>query len=425
MIKYETNIKLKKYWEKSTINEEDESDEEFNVIRVYPEISYQTYQGFGGAFTIASVINYNKLSKDKKKEFLNAYFSSEGLDYNWGRICISSNDFAISSYENNNYQYEKSYFIPFIKDVLAIKDLTFLASSWSPPSYMKDNNSLCNGGKLLKEYYEDYANYLIDYLKFYQKEKIKIKYLTMQNEPLASQSWESCVFNIVEQKDFIYNYLLPKLDDAYLFLWDHNKDNLYNVISELYQEHPKIKGVAYHWYTGVHQTNLKLTYEKFPNLWFMSSESCCGFSKYNEIEWVNDAEELLTNLISDLNSGMAIYLDWNLFLDYNGGPNHQKNYCKSPIILSKNEKDFIKSPIYYYFGHISKFMKNGSKINPVSLGDSSLKAVASTLNNLVTIVILNTSNENRNYTLIIKQKQIKDEIKAHSIITYQYNVNIF
>ncbi len=424
MIKYETNIKLKKYWEKSIINEEEESFEEYNVIRVYPNINYQTFKGFGGALTIASAINYNKLSKDKKEEFLKAYYSVDGLNYNWGRISIGSNDFCLNSYENDNYKYEKSYIIPFIKDILNIKPLTFLASPWSPPSYMKDNHNLCNGGKLLKEYYEDYANYLINYLNFFKKEKINIKYLTMQNEPLAKQSWESCVFNIEEQKDFIYHYLLPKLEDTFLFLWDHNKDNLFNVVSNLYQENSKIKGIAYHWYTGIHQTNLKLTYLKFPNLLLLHSEGCCGYSKYNEIEWINDAEQLLVDLINDLNNGMSIYLDWNILLDFQGGPNHQKNYCKSPIILTKNEKDFIKTPIYYYFGHISKFILNEAKINPVSLSDNFLVATASTLNDITTIVILNPTNEKRDYTLIVNQKQIKDIIYPHCIITYQYNVNI-
>ena len=424
MIKYETNIKLKKYWEKSIINEEEESFEEYNVIRVYPNINYQTFKGFGGALTIASAINYNKLSKDKKEEFLKAYYSVDGLNYNWGRISIGSNDFCLNSYENDNYKYEKSYIIPFIKDILNIKPLTFLASPWSPPSYMKDNHNLCNGGKLLKEYYEDYANYLINYLNFFKKEKINIKYLTMQNEPLAKQSWESCVFNIEEQKDFIYHYLLPKLEDTFLFLWDHNKDNLFNVVSNLYQENSKIKGIAYHWYTGIHQTNLKLTYLKFPNLLLLHSEGCCGYSKYNEIEWINDAEQLLVDLINDLNNGMSIYLDWNILLDFQGGPNHQKNYCKSPIILTKNEKDFIKTPIYYYFGHISKFILNEAKINPVSFCDNFLVATASTLNDITTIVILNPTNEKRDYTLIVNQKQIKDIIYPHCIITYQYNVNI-
>ncbi len=418
MIKYETNINEKKYWYKSKVKEKDLNNEEFNIIKVYPDIKGQVFLGFGGALTEASAINYNKLSGLKKKEFIDAYYSSNGLDYSWGRVSIGSNDFCLNSYENDDFSHEKVYIIPFIKDILKVKDLIILASPWSPPSRMKDNNSLCNGGKLLKEYYSDYVDYLLNFIKIFKENGINIRYLTMQNEPMAKQSWESCCFTIDEQKDFIYNYLLPKLDDVSLFLWDHNKEDLYNVVNNLYEENSRIKGVAYHWYTGNHSINLKLIHEKYPNLLLMHSEGCCGFSNYNEKEWVHDAEILLIDLISDLNNGMSIYLDWNLLLDYHGGPNHQNNFCKSPILLSEDEKSFIKTPIYYYFGHISKFIKERDIINPISLYDNSLYGVVATNDLKTSIIILNQIDEDKEINLVIKDKVIKDKIKSHSIITY-------
>ena len=125
------------------------------------------------------------------------------------------------------------------------------------------------------------------------------------------------------------------------------------------------------------------------------------------------------DLISDLNNGMNIYLDWNILLDYQGGPNHQNNFCKSPIILSEDEKSFIKTPIYYYFGHISKFIKEGYIINPISLYDNSLYGVVAT-GKMTSIVILNPTNEDKKINIVINDKVIKDLIKTHSIITYIY-----
>lgn len=418
MLKYETNINEKKYWKKTIIKEKDLNNEEFNIIKVYPDIKRQAFLGFGGALTEASAINYNKLSGLKKKEFITAYYSKDGLDYSWGRVSIGSNDFCLNSYENDDFSHEKVYIIPFIKDILKVKDLILLASPWSPPSRMKDNNSLCNGGKLLKNYYNDYVDYLLNFIKIFKENDINIRYLTMQNEPMAKQSWESCCFTIDEQKDFIYNYLLPKLDNVSLFLWDHNKEDLYNIVNNLYEENERVKGIAYHWYTGNHSTNLKLIHEKYPNLLLMHSEGCCGFSNYNEKEWVHDAEILLIDLISDLNNGMSVYLDWNILLDYQGGPNHQNNFCKSPIILSEDEKSFIKTPIYYYFGHISKFIKEGDIINPISLYDNSLYGVSATSDSKTSIIILNPTDEDKEINLVIKDKVIKDIIKSHSIVTY-------
>ena len=283
---------------------------------------------------------------------------------------------------------------------------------------MKDNKSLKNGGKLLKKYYDDYVNYLLNFIKTFKEKGIDIKYLTMQNEPMARQSWESCCFTLAEQKDFIYNYLLPRLDNVSVFLWDHNKEDLYNLVNELYRQNEKIMGVAYHWYTGIHATNLRLIHEKYPDLLLMHSEGCCCFSVYNEREWVNDAEMLLVDLISDLNNGMNIYLDWNILLDYHGGPNHQNNFCKSPIILSEDEKDFIKTPIYYYFGHISKFIKEGDIINQISLYDNSLYGVVATNDLKTSIIILNSTDVDKEINLVIKDKVVKDTIKAHTIVTY-------
>lgn len=310
--------------------------------------------------------------------------------------------------------------MPVINNILKEKNLTFIASPWSPPKFMKTNKELYNGGKLLKKYYSIYAEYLIKFLEAYRKENININYITMQNEPYACQKWESCKYSLNEQKQFIYENLLKLLrkTDTKLLLWDHNKENLYNNINELYRADEKIAGIAYHWYSGTHLTNLELVAQKYKDSLFIHTEGACYFSNYNEKEWIKDAEMYLIDLINDMNYGMNGYVDWNILLDFNGGPNHKNNFCKSPIILNENSSDFILTPIYYYLGHISKYVEPEAKILAVDTYLPNLLVIATKKENKIVTTILNFNNETMELNLLINKTRVKDYINPHTICTY-------
>ena len=418
LIKIETCIDEKKYWETTIIDENNRADDiEFNVVRIYPEIAKQQWLGMGGALTEASIHNFTKLSYEQQDAFLNSYYSKEGLNYNWGRISIGSNDFSLASHEFSK-SYDKKTIIPFIQKIYKIKDLTLVAVPWTPPVKFKDNQSLV-GGKLRKECYDEYAEYLIDFLNFYKENGIKIQYLSIQNEPFANQSWESCVYTEEELKNFTYQHLLSKLTlPVKVLVWDHNKENLFDVSTKLVSQNKQIGGIAYHWYTGLHSQNVNLVHQKYPDKLLIQTEGCCGFSKYNEKEWVHDAELLLEDLISDMNNGMNAYIDWNILLDYEGGPNHQNNFCKSPIILNKKSNDYLKTPIYYYFGHVSKFISPNSKIVESSSYTSQLFVTAAVKNHDLTIVFMNKSTDLMPINVVIGKYSFTDLLKPHSIVTY-------
>ena len=397
-----------------------------NIIKIYPNKEITEFYGFGSAITESSAYNYQKLSNDNKKKFINDYYSSSGLNFNYGRISIGSNDFSLNSFtytkkknlSDFNLKHDIEYVIPFLKDILNTKDISLIASPWSPPKMYKRLPFLCWGIKLSKKYYDNYANYLIRFIDEYKKLNINIKYLTMQNEPLARQRWESCKFNISEQKEFIYHHLLDKLDNVKLLLWDHNKDNLFDIINDLYEEDDRIGGVAFHYYTGNCFDELKKLREKYPNKLLINSEMCCSYSPYDEKNWLGSAEYYLKDIIGDMNSGVNAYLDWNILLDTNGGPTHSRNYVKSPSIRVKNS--YIKSPIYYYLYHISHFINKKTMIIETK-NDTKLKVVSIKNKNKIIIVIMNNSNQNMDYKLIFDNKKIIDKITSHSVITYEIN----
>ena len=420
MKKILTDINNKVYLKEEIIVENNYKTK--NIIEVFPKKEINRFYGFGSAITESSAYNYSKLSSDNKKNFIKDYFSKEGLNFNYGRISIGSNDFSLNSFlyskkkdlSDFSIYRDKEYVIPFLKDILYAKNISLIASPWSPPRMYKRLPILRFGIKLSKKYYDLYSDYLIKFINEYKKLNININYITMQNEPYARQRFESCKFSINEQKEFIYNYLLDKLDNTKLLLWDHNKDNLYNIVNDLYEENKKIAGIGFHYYTGNNFDELKKIKENYPNLLLINTEMCCSYSPYNEKEWISSAEYYLKDIIGDMNVGVNAYLDWNILLDSKGGPTHSKNYVKSPSI---RENDYyIKSPIYYYLYHISHFIDNSITI--LSKTNTILKVVSIKNKDKIIIVIMNNSNMNLEYNLLVNKKNYFDEIKSHSIITY-------
>ena len=424
MRRYITDISNKVYLKESDIKEKKAIENINTVIRIDTNKIVGSFLGFGSAITESSGFNYYQLSQEKKKKFISDYFSKSGLNLTYGRISIGSNDFSLSAYSyakkknlsDFNIKRDLEYVVPFLKDILNTKQISLIASPWSPPRIYKKLPLLYYGISLAKRHYENYSMYLIKYLNEYQKLGINISYITIQNEPMARQRWESCKFSLASQKDFIYNYLLPKLNNTKILLWDHNKDNLFNIVNELYLKNSKIAGTCFHYYTGHCFEELKKIREKYPDMLLINSEMCTGYSPFNEINWIRDAEYYLNDIIGDMNSGVNAYLDWNILLDNNGGPTYKKNYVKSASIRISN--NYIKSPIYYYLYHISHFLGKNNQVVESYSSFSELKVVSIKQENKIVIVIMNNSNKRIDYNMICDNKLISDSINKHSIITY-------
>lgn len=210
---------------------------ENQVIRINPEITFQKILGFGGAFTESSCYVLSSINKKLADQILDEYFLESNLNYQFGRISIGSCDFSLDSY---SYSYKKDlsdfsierdrkYVIPAVKSALSRnRNLKFLASPWSPPAFMKDNASLINGGKLLPQFKQLWAEYLVKFACAYRNYGIPISYMTVQNEPNAKQIWESCLYAPLEEADLLKNYLSPTFKrnglNTQFLIWDHNKD---------------------------------------------------------------------------------------------------------------------------------------------------------------------------------------------------------
>jgi len=405
---------------------------ESKIINIYPEISYQRILGFGGAITEASGFAYSKLDSEKKKKFIDDYFSNEGLKYTLARIPIGSCDFSLKSYcysnksdlSDFNIEEDKKFLIPLLRDAYNNKTLTLFSSPWSPPRFMKNTKILKFGGKLEAKYRKLYAEYFARYINEYKKEGFDINYINVQNEPNAIQLWESCLYSAQEEADFIINYLYPTLKEKELntkiLICDQNKDIIYNRTKDVLEyENAKefIDAIGFHYYSGDHFESLKLIKEKYPDKLLIHTEGCTGLSK--EENDSHNGEIYAHEIIGDLNSGANGYLDWNIILDSKGGPNHKNNFCNSPIKLNKEENDYVKTPAYYYIGHFSKFIDVGAKRIAFSKYTDNIELTAfKNSDETISVVLLNKKWFDIDFNISIEGKLIKDSIKANSIVTF-------
>ena len=433
--KYETNYKRNLFLNETTVKTTAYSEKiENKVINIYPEITYQSIIGFGGAFTESAGFAYSKLSNEKQSDLLNDFFSSTGLNYSSGRLPIGSSDFSVKSYSyakksdlsDFSINRDKEYLLPFLQEAMSKRTLKLLASPWSPPAFMKSNKMLKLGGKLLNKYKQTWADYLVKYVRAYQNEGIHIDFMTVQNEPNATQIWESCLYSPEEEASFAVNYLyysfVKNNIDTKILIWDHNKEKLFTRAMQELQTKSNLEaiaGIAFHWYTGDHFENIKLTHDAFPDKLLFHTEGCTGYSNFNKSEEVQNAEIYAHDILGDLNAGINAYLDWNLILDNKGGPNHKNNFCNSPIMLNNNSDDYIKNLTYYYIGHFSKYIKPNSKRIAFSRYSDKIEVTSfKNEDNSVVVILLNRTDQNYEYNICINNMVIHDNLDSHAIVTF-------
>ena len=370
---------------------------------------------------------------------MRAYFDPQaGIGYTLGRTHINSCDFSSESYtyvkdgdkqlDSFDIAHDLKYRIPFIKAAMAEagNHFTLYASPWSPPGWMKDSGDMLHGGKLKPEYYESWARYYGKFIHAYEKEGIPIWGLTVQNEPLANQSWESCIYTGEEERDFIKNYLGPALRDAGLkgkkiIVWDHNRSFLYQRASVVLDDPAAAKyvwGVGFHWYVGDNFENVKRVKEAYPQTHLLFTEACnypFDFSKINDWQW---GELYGKSMINDFNNGAEGWTDWNVLLDEKGGPNHVQNFCFAPVHADTKTGELYYLNAYYYIGHFSKFIRPGAKRIISSSSTDSLQTTAF-LNpdGKIAVVVLNLSDQALSFNLQLGGKAARTSSPAHSIIT--------
>jgi glucosylceramidase len=406
-------------------------------IIINDKLTYQSIVGFGGAFTESAAYNLGRVNKEVREQAIKAYFDKEeGLGYTIGRVSIHGCDFSLNSYtyieegdkelKTFDISRDLTYVVPLIKDasIIAGENIALLASPWSPPAFMKDNNSMIFGGKLLPEYFESWANYYVKFIEEYRKQGLNIWGITVQNEPAAVQRWDSCIYTAEEERDFVKNHLGPVMansaaKDVKILIWDHNRDIMVERASTVLEDQDAAKyvwGTAFHWYGKESFENVGKVHDLFPSKGLLFTEGC----QEGGVHWDSwkTGERYARNMIGDLNNWCEGYIDWNLFLDNTGGPNHVNNLCDAPIIVDIFPQKLVRQSSYYYIGHFSKYIRPNAKRVNVNNNLSNLKTTAF-LNEDSTLafVVLNEEDKKQRFSFEYKNKKYELTINNNSIMT--------
>ncbi|WP_139957145.1 glycoside hydrolase family 30 protein [Flavicella sediminum] len=444
------------------------SEESNSTIKIVPNQKFQTITGFGGAFTESSAYLLNQLSKKNRDTILEAYFSKKGANYSLTRTHMNSCDFSLSQYSYSPVEGDTALkhftikedlddLIPMIKDALKISEDGFkiFASPWTAAPWMKDNKAWV-GGKLLPEYYDTWALFFSKYIDAYKTEGIDIWGFTVENEPHGNgNNWESMHFSPKEMTDFVEFHLGPKLEadghgDKIILGYDQNRAGLKEWVDEMYRDEASSKyfhGTAIHWYESTYDffpKALQYAHHKAPNKFLIETEGCVDsqipvwkddawYWKKEATDWGWDwasekdkhlhpkyapVNRYARDIIGCLNNWVDGWVDWNMVLDTQGGPNWFKNWCVAPVIVDPKKDEVYFTPLYYTMAHFSKYIRPGATVIGVQNSDKELMVTAAqNPDNTISIVIFNEGKKPKSFSLSLNKTTTKINISGQAIQT--------
>lgn len=411
---------------------------ENHVVNLYPEVTFQTMEGFGGAITDAAGYVYSLMNEEQKHQLMETYFSPEQMKYGIVRIHMDSCDFSTEMYEamsdptdwemkSFSFARTEKYILPMLIDAekAAGKKLKLMLSPWSPPAFMKTNGERKNGGSLKPEYRSLWAEYLCRYILEFKNRGFEVQRISLQNEPKAVQIWDSCIYTAHEEKEFLRDFLFPALQkhalcDVEVFIWDHNKERIYERVRDIVDETTKemVAGVAFHWYSGDHFEALDLVRQQYSQLKMVVSESCIEYTKFGAADGELNAGRLSHEIIGDLNGGVCAFYDWNILLDETGGPNHVGNFCHAPFLFDRQKKQLLPQLIQKHFYHFSHYVEPGAMRIGFSKYTDKLDVTAfQNPDGKIVAILLNRAKDSLPVVLRLKNHIVRLTVTGQSIGT--------
>jgi len=441
-----------------------------NIWEIYPDSSFQIIRGFGGAFTESSAHLWTRLNPNLQRELINAYFSDSGAAYNMARTHINSCDFSLGSYDyldgadsslaSFDLGPDKDDIIPMIKAALEFEsELQIIASPWSAPPFMKDNNTWF-GGKLKPEFYDAWAQYFVKYHRAMAHEGIELWGYTVENEPLGNDgNWESMHYSPFEMAEFIKGHLGPRFEqneiDASILIYDQNRGEELEEWSEVLLRDtalsPFIYGTAVHWYTSTYDwfpASLNHAHELAPNKGIIQTEACVDAEvpHWNDdvwywkkeatdwgYDWARPEHKYLhpkyvpvfryaRDIIGSMNSWVEAWVDWNMLLNPQGGPNHVENWCIAPVLADTVKQEIYYTPLYDVMRHFSSFIPRGSvRIAHSDLPDGIMALTVKRPDEKIVAVLLNTLPENYNLNVSFANNDLSFTLPSSSLQTLVVN----
>lgn len=411
---------------------------QFQSIVIDDSQKFQTVDGFGYTLTGGSVEVINQLSAPKRKELLEELFgnSANSISVSYLRLSVGASDLDSEVFSYNDLPKGQTdvnltkfnlardaQLISMLKEILAINpSIKIIAAPWSPPVWMKDNESTI-GGSLKTEFYQTYADYFVKYIKGMKKEGITIDAITPQNEPLHPGNNPSLYMTSDMQRDFIKNNLGPTFKkegiSTKIVLYDHNCNKPEYPINILNDPAAKafIDGSAFHLYEG-NISALTTVHNAHPdkNLYFTEQWTGSKGNFHDDINW-----HTKNVIIGSMRNWSKIALEWNLANDGNFGPHTPGGCteCKGAITINPGDQ-ITRNVAYYIIAHASKFVPaNSVRIASTETPTISTAAFLTPQGKTV-LIIQNDHSEPENFNIKLKEKQATTSIPGKSVATYVF-----
>ncbi len=406
-----------------------------------PSQRFQEIVGFGGALTESSAWVLAQLPAEKRAEVLRHYYDpKEGIGYTLARTHINSCDFSLHMWalDETPGDYEllefslapmRRWLLPLLHDAQAVAGpgrFKLLASPWSPPAWMKTNNRMDDGGSLRPEYRLAWANYYVRFIEAMQREeKIPVWALTVQNEPEAHQTWESCLYTPEEERNFVRDDLGPALERAglsgvKLLGWDHNRDRIEARAAAVFGDPASARylwGLGVHWYVSEDFAATARVHAAYPEKQILFTEGC--IERGARLGAWDPGERYARNMIGDFRNWVCGWIDWNIALDLRGGPNHVGNFCDSPVLVDPVHGTVHYQSSFYYIAHFSRYVQPGARRIASSGGPDALGSVAfANPDGSLVVVVLNATEAPAAFSLAVGPDAVACQIPAHAIQTY-------
>jgi glucosylceramidase len=347
-----------------------------SAIILRAENKFQEILGFGCAFTDAACYMFNQLSSDARAQLFRNLFHASEMNLNVCRTCIGSSDYATKVYSYDEGEpdpeltrfsitHDREYILPILREARKVNPDIFLFSSpWSPPGWMKANNSML-GGSMRRKYMPSYAEYFLKFLKAYEADGVPVQAITIQNEVDTDQDGRmpACIWPQEYEADFIRQNLGPLFEkegiQTKIWIVDHNYNLWGRAIGELETDDVKkyVSGTAWHGYVGRVEW-LDRVHEAFPDVDMFWTE---GGPDYTMPDYHTDWSRWSSNYTGILRHWCRSITGWNLALDEKGRPNIGPFPCGGLVTIDSQSKEITYSGQYWCFAHYSRHVRRGAR----------------------------------------------------------------
>jgi glucosylceramidase len=401
-------------------------------IRLDPSTKFQQVLGFGGAFTDATCYMFNQLAPAAREKLFHELFHPSEMGLSTGRVCVGSSDYSTKLYSYDDGEadpeltrfsiaHDREYILPMLRQAREVNpDLFLFSTPWSPPGWMKFNNSML-GGSMRNHYFAVYANYYLKFLQAYAAEGVAVQALTSQNELDTDQDGRmpACIWPQEYEIQFVRDHLGPLLEQSgiptKIWILDHNYNLWGRVLDSLGDEKfaKYANAVAWHGYYGTADMMSKV-HDAYPEAEMHWTE---GGPDYTDPGYLTDWCKW-GGIFSDvLNNWCRSITAWNLALDEYGRPNIGPFPCGGVVTINSHTKEITRSGQYWGFAHYSRVIRRGARRFQSQSSATGLQQVALENPDGQRVLIVTNPGSARTIELQLANMTASVPVKANSVTT--------